>query len=384
MKRCLQPKIIVAVLTMMLLVGTTSVARASSFANSHGASAPSLGTSVTFAVLGATTVINTGSTNLKGDLGVSPGTSCTGFASPCAGGSGTVSGTIHVADSVAAQAQTDAASAYASAIAQTCTTTYPPATDIGGSTLTSGVYCFPSSAAVTGTLTLDAQGNPDAAFIFDIGSTLTTASASSVVLINGTQSKNVFFQVGDSATLGAATTFTGSIVALNSITAGTGVTSSSGLYALNGAVTLDSDSIQRDNSYLKLCFSSQSVSSADQVETTLSNGLNDMSNFGTSYIGASYDQSGFTVEPCSGDTSLTYSFSVATTRLLTPEGYNCETATQSSVNSFYINTNGFWMSYYGVATRTIFTETLTLQATDSVTGLVGPAQQIGYRIYYYG
>jgi Ice-binding-like len=204
----------------------------------------SLGTADSFAVLGATTVTNTGPTVVTGDLGVSPGPSCTGFLSPCTGGPGTVSGMIHVADAVAAQAQADATSAYMFATDQACTTTFSPIADIGGMTLTPGVYCFPSSAGVTGTLTLDAQNNPDAVFIFKIGSTLITASASKVALINGAQTGNVFWQVGSSATLGTTTSFAGSIVALASITATTAATSSCGLYALNGAVTLDSNLIQ--------------------------------------------------------------------------------------------------------------------------------------------
>lgn len=257
MKRYLKSKIVVALLTMMLLVGMVSVAMTGSFGHAHAAAmasfsshahatliAPSLGTAANFAVLGATTVTNTGVTSLTGDLGVSPGTSCTGFAAPCTGGPGTVSGTIHAADPVAAQAQADASSAYSFAFAQACTTTFPPITDIGGMILTPGVYCFPSSAGVTGTLTLDAQNNPNAAFIFRIGSTLITASASNVVLINGAQPSNVFFQVGSSATLGTTTMFAGNIVALTSITVTTGATSNCGLYALNGAVTLDSNSIQ--------------------------------------------------------------------------------------------------------------------------------------------
>jgi len=130
------------------------------------------------------------------------------------------------------------------AFAQACTTTFPPITDIGGMILTPGVYCFPSSAGITGALTLDAQNNPNAAFIFRIGSTLITASASTVVLINGAQPSNVFWQVGSSATLGTTTNFAGSIVALTSITVTTGATSDCGLYALNGAITLDSNTIQ--------------------------------------------------------------------------------------------------------------------------------------------
>jgi hypothetical protein len=244
MQRSLRSRVFPFLMTVMLLCGTIIVAQAAlpPIHARAAVSSLSLGTAGTFAVLGATTVTNTGSTVLKGNLGVSPGTSCTGFPSPCTGGPGTVAGTIHVADAVAAQAQTDATSAYTFAGAQTCTTTYPPITDIGGLTLTPGVYCFPSSAGITGTLTLDAQGNPDAVFLFKIGSTLITASASKVVLINTALPRHVFWRVGSSATLGTTTSFAGNIVALTSITATTGATSKCGLYALNGAVTLDTNS----------------------------------------------------------------------------------------------------------------------------------------------
>jgi hypothetical protein len=141
---------------------------------------------------------------------------------------------------------------------------------------------------------------------------------------------------------------------------------------------------QVDNSYLELCFSNQTVSSSDQVETTLSNGLNEISSFGTFYIGSDYEQYGFTVEPCTGDTNLAYSFSATTTSLQTWWGGNYETTDQYSVNNFHTNINGFWMNYYGLTEGTTDQETITLQATDSLTGLVGPAQQISYTIYYYG
>ena len=257
MKIYLKSKIVITSLTMLLLISIISGAMTGSFSYAHAAAiarsfghahttliAPSLGTAANFAVLGAATVTNTGETSLVGNLGVNPGTSCTGFVAPCTGGPGIVSGTIHAADPVTAQAQTDASSAYSLAFAQACTTTFPPITDIGGMILTPGVYCFPSSAGVTGALTLDAQNNPNAAFIFRIGSTLITASASTVVLINGAQPSNVFWQVGSSATLGTTTNFAGSIVALASITVTTGATSNCGLYALNGAITLDSNTIQ--------------------------------------------------------------------------------------------------------------------------------------------
>lgn len=195
-----------------------------------------LGTSNNFAVLGGSTVTNTGSSVVNGDLGLSPGTSVTGFPP------GVVSGTIHIADSTAASAQTSLTTAYNNAASQPCDTDLT-GQDLGGLTLTPGVYCFSTSAQLTGTLTLNAQGDPSAVFIFRIGSTLTTASNSRVNLINSTQSCNVFWQVGSSATLGTNTIFTGNILALTSITLNTGATVDGRVLARNGAVTLDTNII---------------------------------------------------------------------------------------------------------------------------------------------
>lgn len=199
--------------------------------------APTLGTADSFAVLGATTVTNTGPTVVDGDLGVSPGSAVTGFPP------GIVNGTIHAADAVAAQAQTDSLAAYNSLAGQACDADLT-GQDLGGQTLTPGVYCFSSSAQLTGTLTLDAQGDPNAVFIFQIGSTLTTAPGSSVNVINGGSPCNVFWQVGSSATLDTTTSFVGNILASESITLNTGATILPGrALALNGAVTLDSNNI---------------------------------------------------------------------------------------------------------------------------------------------
>ncbi len=196
--------------------------------------APTLGTAQSFAILGASAVTNTGPTIVNGDLGVSPGTAITGFPP------GIVNGTIHAADAVAAQAQHDANTAYNFLAGQPCNTILT-GRDLGGLTLTPGVYCFASSAQLTGTLTLNGQGDPNAVFIFKIGSTLTTASNSSVMLINGGTTCNVFFQIGSSATLGTGTQFIGNIFALASATLTTNVNVSGRAFGLNGAVTLDSN-----------------------------------------------------------------------------------------------------------------------------------------------
>ena len=203
------------------------------------ATAAGLGTATSFAVLGGSTVTNTGPSVINGDLGVSPGSAVVGFPP------GLVNGTIHAADAVAAQAQSDTTTAYNNLAGQPCDADLPPQ-DLGGLTLTTGVYCNASSARLTGALTLDAQGDPNAVFIFQIGSTLTTASGSRVNLINGAQPCNVFWQIGSSATLGTGTDFVGTLIALTSITANTGATVQGRLLARNGATTLDNNVITID------------------------------------------------------------------------------------------------------------------------------------------
>ena len=222
------------------MAGTVTVALGmlAATASAGGQTAPTLGTAGSFAVLGASTVTNTGPSLITGDLGVSPGTAVTGFPPGVVAG-----GTTHAADAVALQAQTDATTAYGQLAGQACNTTYGVPTDLGGQTLVPGVYCFSSSASLTGALTLNAGGNPDAVFIFKVASTLITASDSSVVLINGAQPCKVFWQVGSSATLGTGTTFVGTVIALASITLDTNATMSGRALAQNGAVTLDSNTV---------------------------------------------------------------------------------------------------------------------------------------------
>jgi len=194
-----------------------------------------LGTAGPFAVLAGSTVTNTGPSTINGDLGVAPGTAVTGV--PPA----TVNGTIHAADAVAAQAQADLTIAYDDAAGRGPSLSVSG--NLGGLTLTSGVYRSGSSLALTGTLTLDAQGDPDAVFVLQAGSSLITASGSSVTLINGAQPCNVFWKVGSSATLGTSSLFTGSILALTSISLNDGVTVEGRALARNGAVTLINDTI---------------------------------------------------------------------------------------------------------------------------------------------
>ena len=199
--------------------------------------APTLGTAESFAVLGGQTVTNTGPTVVTGDLGVSPGAAVTNFPPGLV-----VGGTIHAADALAGTAQNDLTIAYNALAAESCTQNLT-GQDLGGLTLTPGVYCFDVSAQLTGVLTLDAGGDADAVFIFKIGSTLTTASNASVLVINGGLNCNTFWQVGSSATLGTGTIFAGNILALTSITLTTGAQVFGRVLARNGAVTLDTNTV---------------------------------------------------------------------------------------------------------------------------------------------
>src|SRR5437667_2872208 len=196
-----------------------------------------LGAATTFAVLAGSTVTNTGATTVNGDLGLSPGTAVTGFPP------GTVNGTIHAGDPAAAQAQLDLTTAYNDAAGRTVGA-IGLAGNLGGLTLTPGLYKSTSSLEISsGDLTLDAQGDANAVFIFQMASTLTTTSARQMILSGGAKAANVFWQVGSSATLGTGSVFKGNILALASITVTTGATVEGRLLARTGAVTLDSNII---------------------------------------------------------------------------------------------------------------------------------------------
>jgi len=199
----------------------------------------------TFGVLAGSTVTSSGPTVVVGNLGVSPGTAITGFTGIAPGGPGMVFGSIDSADAFAAQAQNELTAAYNAAAGAASTATKNG--DLGGQTLFPGVYTASSSLGITGNVTLDAQGNPNAQFIFQIGSALTTAVGSTVTLINGAQPSNVFWQIGSSATLGTTSSFSGNILALSSISANTGASIQGRLLARNGAVTLLSNSIIKPN-----------------------------------------------------------------------------------------------------------------------------------------
>lgn len=197
-------------------------------------------TAETYGVLAGSTITNvpTSPTLITGDLGLDPGSAVTGFPL------GVVTGASNVNNPAAIQAKADLVTAYLDAAGRTTDFLLPP--DIGGSTLSPGVYTTdgtPTSLAITGTVTLDAAGDPDAVWIFQIESTLITAPAAVVSLINGAQACNVFWQVGTSATLDTTTTFAGTILALDSITLNTGANVDGRVLARNAAVTFDDNDV---------------------------------------------------------------------------------------------------------------------------------------------
>ena len=222
--------VLVAGVSILMLVGPLSVQFAAYAANPV---APNLGTAETYSVLGGQTVTNTGASTLSGDLGVNPGTAITGFPP------GIVGGDTHAGDAPALQAQSDLTIAYDAA--RLSPSTANVSGDLVGSTLTAGVYTSSSDLLLSGTLTLDGQNDPDAVFIFQTASALTTASTSNVKVINGAQACNVFWQVGTSATLGTASTFRGTVMALTSISVQTGAVVKGRMLARNGQVSLDTN-----------------------------------------------------------------------------------------------------------------------------------------------
>jgi hypothetical protein len=212
--------------------------------------APDLGAAEDFAVLAATTVTNTGPTAIVGDLGLHPGSSITGFPP------GTLTGSIYAASqALVVQAKADTTDAYADIAGRLCDTANNlSGQDLEDLTLTPGLYCFDSEAQLsntavlgTGTLTLDAEGDADAVFIFQIASTLTTISTTSVNLVNGAQSCNVFWQAGSSVTIGTFTTFHGNLLSRTSITLTDGATVHGRALALEAAVTMDDNKVTRAN-----------------------------------------------------------------------------------------------------------------------------------------
>ena len=210
---------------------------AAALASAAQAQTVGMGTAGSYAVLAGSEVTNTGATVVNGNLGVSPGLAVSGFPP------GIVNGTIY-AGAAAAGAKADLILAYDDAAGRACDEDLSTQ-DLGGMSLTSGVYCFSSTAGLTGTVTLDGQGNANSVFIFQVGSSLTAASGSRVRLINGAQACNVFWQIGITATLGTTTTFRGTVMALTSITAATGATVQGRLLSRNAETTLQTNTITR-------------------------------------------------------------------------------------------------------------------------------------------
>jgi hypothetical protein len=213
-----------------------------------------LGSAAPFSVLGGSTITNTGPTTMFGDLGLYPGTSVTGEPH--------VLGQTYVNDQVAIEAKSSLTTAYNEAASRP--TNGSAGTDLAGHAFSPGVYDASSSLLLSsGSVTLNAEGDPDAVFIFKIGSTLITGSNTTVSLIGGAQACNVFWQVGSSATLGSGTHFVGTIMAAESITAGTAATIHGRLLAQTAAVTLEDNTITTST-----CASSSSGSGGGTETTT--------------------------------------------------------------------------------------------------------------------
>jgi LPXTG-motif cell wall-anchored protein len=216
-----------------LVFGTVALGGISSASAATTDAPVGLGTVGSYSVLGGTTVTNIGPSVLGQDLGVSPGTAITGFPP------GVSLGATHAGDAPAAQAQIDLTTAYNDAASRA--TSALVSGDLVGQTLPGGVYTSAGPLALSGVLTLDGKNDPNSVFVFQASSTLTTASASSIKLINGAQPCNIFWQVGSSVTLGTNSQFVGTIMALTSISANTGATIEGRALARNGQVALDTN-----------------------------------------------------------------------------------------------------------------------------------------------
>ena len=201
-------------------------------------SAVDLGTARNFSVLAGAGITNTGNTTIVGDVGTFPTLTETGF------GSLTLIGTNHVGDVVTQEAKINLTSAYNDAAGRSPTLNYSSIFDLGDQRLTPGVYNNPSSFGITGNLTLDAQGNTSAVWIFQTGSTLITAGYSNIVLVNGAQAKNIFWQVASAVTFGTTSHFEGNILGQTGINMQTGATINGRMLAQT-AVTLQMNTVNK-------------------------------------------------------------------------------------------------------------------------------------------
>ena len=194
--------------------------------------------SFNLALLAGSSVTNTGGTIVTGDIGLSPGSSIGGFPP------GILNGTFHINDTSAIQAKLDLTAAYNDAAGRTCTDIVTLSGNLGGLTLTPGLYKSTSSLAISsGDLTFDAKGDSNAVFIIQIASTLTTTSGRAIILSGGAKASHIFWQVGSSVTLGTTSVFKGIIMAMQSITFNTGATLDGKALARTGAITLEGNTI---------------------------------------------------------------------------------------------------------------------------------------------
>lgn len=201
-------------------------------------SSVAMGAAANLAILAGSAVSNTGATVITGDLGLSPGTSVGGFPP------GILNGTLHINDNIATQAKLDLTAAYNDAAGRTATDIVTLSGNLGGLTLTPGLYKSTSSLAISsGDLTFDAKGNPNAVFIIQIASSLTTTSGRKVFLAGGASASNIFWQVGSSATFGTTSAFKGTVMAMQSITFNTGATLNGRALARSGAVVMAGNTI---------------------------------------------------------------------------------------------------------------------------------------------
>ncbi len=200
-----------------------------------------LASAANFAVLAGSAVTNTGATNITGDMGLSPGSSVGGFPP------GILTGTEYIDDTISAQAKLDLTVAYNNAAARTCTDIVTLSGNIGGLTLTPGLYKSTSSLAISsGNLTFDAKGNAGAVFVIQIASSLTTTSGRQVILSGGALAANIFWQVGSSATFGTTSVFEGTVMAKQSITFETGATLNGKALTSIGAITMADNTIVKE------------------------------------------------------------------------------------------------------------------------------------------